>query len=136
MSFGPIGIDHEAGIKHAAIGNAAAAERRDGGPHDLRQRPLDQRVGKNRGRGYRPHAAGIRAFVAVEGALVVLRRAERQDCRSVAKRKEARLLAIEEFLDHDRAGFVGSEGRVDRGERTRAVRGDRHALSRGKSVRP
>ena len=49
------------------------------------------------------HAAGIRALVAVEGALVVLGGAEGSDGLAVREREEARLLAVEKLLDHYRS---------------------------------
>ena len=65
------------------------------------------------------HAAGVGARVAVADALVVLRRGERQRVRAVDEREEARLLAVEELLDHDlgagraeRAGEAGVDGGV------------------------
>ena len=45
---------------------------------------------------------GVRAAIAVEDALVILRGGERDDALAVADDVEARLLAGEELLDHDR----------------------------------
>ena len=83
------------------------------------------------------HAAGIRSLVAVEGALVVLRRGERQRRHAIAKRKERRLLAGEKFLDYDLAGGLAqtaAEHHVDRRVRGGEVFGDDHALAGGKPV--
>ena len=56
--------------------------------------PGDRRVGA--------HPAGVRPGVAVLGALVVLRRAERERARPVAEGEERDLGPFEELLDHDR----------------------------------
>ena len=64
------------------------------------------------------HAAGVGARVAVADALVILRRRQRQRVRAVDEREEARLLALEEFLDHDLAAGLAEragEAGVDRG---------------------
>ena len=111
MSFGPLGVDHQPGIEHAAIGDAAAGERGDGRPDDLRHHALGHRVGQDRRRRIGAHAAGVRALVAVEGALVVLRRAEGDDGLAVGEREEARLLALQEILDHQRRAGVARRSR-------------------------
>src|SRR5262245_32681091 len=56
-------------------------------------------------------------MIAVEGALVVLRRYKRERGLAVAQSEEARLLAVEKFLDHhfaprrsERAGETGIDG--------------------------
>ena len=75
--------------------------------------------------------------VAVADALVVLRRAEGQRGRAVAEAEEARLLAVEEFLDHD-LGAGRAEGAAEAGvdRRQRLVDGhrDRDALAGGEPV--
>ena len=70
------------------------------------------------GRRIGAHAAGVGALVAVEHALVVLRGDERDRGLAVAQREERRLLAAQEFLDHDfgaRLAETAAEHHVDRG---------------------
>ena len=64
-------------------------------------------VGEPRHRRVRAHAAGVRALVAVERALEVLRRAERHRALAVAQREERHLRALEQLLDDDRAAERG-----------------------------
>ncbi len=84
------------------------------------------------------HPAGVRAAVAVEDALVVLARGERQDVLAVDHDDEARLLAVHEFLDdHAVPGFaelVAAEHHVDRLVRFGECRRDHHALAGGEPV--
>ncbi len=54
-----------------------------------------------RSRAVRPHAAGVGAFVAVVGRLVILRGWERDDRRAVGDREDAGLFADEHFFDDD-----------------------------------
>ncbi len=65
------------------------------------------------------HAAGVRAAIAVEQALVVLAGRERQRVPAVAHDDEARFLAGQEVLDDDAraagAERVADEHRSDRG---------------------
>ena len=94
-------LDHQPGIEHALERRAALAHgahrRRDDLLHDARaefwRHDRRGRVGA--------HAAGVGALVAVEGALVVLRRGERQHGLAVGEREEARFLAVEKLLDHE-----------------------------------
>ncbi len=73
-----------------------------------RHRALDRGVVERDSRREGAHAAGVRPLIAVEGALVVLGRAENKRGPAVAQREEARFLACEEFLDHD-LGRGGAE---------------------------
>ena len=82
------------------------------------------------------HAAGVRALVAVEDPLVVLRGSERDDVLAVAERQQRQLLAVEELLEHDLGlaeALLDEEG-LDRLARLGLARGDDHALARGQAV--
>ena len=99
---------HHAGIEHAAERRAAlfhAGNRRQNDPrHDL---VVD--LGRDeRRRRIGAHAAGVRTFVVVEHALVVLRRRQRDRGLAVAQCKKADLAARQKFLDHD-LGARGAE---------------------------
>ena len=68
---------------------------------------------------------------------MILRRGERQSGHAIAERKERRLLAGEEFLDHDLAGSLAqaaAEHHVDGRVRGSEVFRDDHALAGGKPV--
>ena len=109
-----------------------------GRQHELVHRlPWRDLVGEDRHRRIGAHAAGVRALVAVEGALVVLRRGERDRGLAVAQREERDFLAGEKFLDHDLGAGraeAAAEHHVDRGfgfgDRLR----DHHALAEREPV--
>ena len=96
-----------------------------------------QRVGHH-GRGrIGPHAAGVRAFVAVENALVILRGRQRQRMLAVAQREERRLLALHELLDnHFRASLAeaAAEHHVDGIQRLFKIHRHHDALARRKAI--
>ena len=87
---------------------------------------------------YAPMPPVFGPAVAVAQPLVVLRRRERQHVAAVDHHDEARLLAVEEILDHDaRAGGahrVVDEHRVDRGVRLGRRLRDDDALAGGEAV--
>ena len=94
-SFGPLGGQHQPGVEHARIGRARVGQRarRSGGRS--RPSPALRAPGvKIGGRAVGAHAAGIGAGIAVADALVVLRRAERDDGLAVDQGEEADLLAV------------------------------------------
>ena len=101
MSCGPSVGQHQARIENARIGRSARAHagkrRFDDLAHDTGLQLGRQHSGGRIG----AHAAGVRTLVAVEDALVVLRRAEGEGGGAVAQGEEARLLAFEKGLDHD-----------------------------------
>ena len=76
--------------------------------------------------------------VAVAGALVVLRRGERQRVLAVDERKKARLFAGEKILDDDLAPGGAEpaldERRIDRPARGIEIFGDGHPLAGGEPV--
>jgi hypothetical protein len=89
-----------------------------------------------RHRGVAAHAAGVRALVAVEDALVVLRRRQRHGTVAVAERQQRHLLPVEELLQHH-LGLAEpplAEEHVEGGARLALVGGDDHALARGQHV--
>ena len=68
---------------------------------------------------------------------MVLRRAEGQRGLAVAQAEEARLLAVEEFLDDDLGAGVAegaAEAGLDRGQRLVERHRHRHALAGGEAV--
>ena len=129
---------HETRVEHAAIGDAAFAQlaqrrfKHGGADH----RP--ERVGHDRRGRIGAHAAGVRALVAVEDALVVLRGGEHDDVVAVSEGEDGRLLAVEEFLhEHARAGGAERAAHhrlIDRVFRLVQRLADQHALARGEAV--
>ena len=109
-----------------SLGELAHGRHRDGVDH-----LVDESGGQPRQRRVRAHAAGVRALVAVEDALVVLGGCERQHVVAVAEQEQRHLLAVEELLDEHRA-VLQPVGRV--GDRGLAIVGDEHALAGGESV--
>ena len=130
---------HEAGVEHAAVVDATAAQlldqRADGRVHDgVHHRPVHVRH-----RRVSPHATGVRPGVAVADALEVLRRHQRDGVGAVAEHEERALLADQALLNDD-----GSSGVAERGARelggdilASLVQGlrDQHALACRQSVR-
>ena len=55
----------------------------------------------DRCRRIRAHAAGVRAFVVVEQAFVVLAGGERQHVFAITQHDETGFFAFEKLLDHD-----------------------------------
>ena len=83
------------------------------------------------------HAAGVGPLVAVEHALVVLRRNHRDRGLAVAQREERRLLAFQEFLDHHLGAGVAEtsiEHHVDGGLRLRQGLRHHHAFAGRKPI--
>ena len=136
--LGAVGGQHEPGVEHAAVVDAAAAQlldqRQDGGVHE--RRPSRRvHVGHRR---VGAHAAGVGPGVAVADALEVLRRDERHGARAVAEDEQRALLAHEPLLDHDVAPGVAEGGARQLGRDVGAglVEGLRHqhALAGGQAV--
>ena len=93
-------LDHQPGIEHALerrAPRAHGAHRRD---HDLLHHASTKRRRHDGRRRICAHAPGIRALVAVEGALVVLRGRQRKSGCPVDQSEKACLLAVEKLLDH------------------------------------
>ncbi len=91
-----------------------------------------------RARRERAHAAGVRAPVAVEDALVILRGADRERPRAVAHDEERDLGAGQAFLDDElrarRAESALAHDGDDRRLGLRAIPGDDDALAGGEAV--
>jgi len=62
---------------------------------------------ENAGIGVGTHASGVRTFVVIEDAFVILRRFERNGCLAVAQGDETHFLAFEKFLDDHGVGECG-----------------------------
>ena len=60
------------------------------------------------------HATGVRSFVAVEDALVILRADKRDHMLAIAEREEAGFLAFHELLDDDLMPAI-AEGALEHG---------------------
>eukprot|EP00160_Parvularia_atlantis_P002808 Unigene12337_Nuclearia_a/m.37496 Unigene12337_Nuclearia_a/g.37496 ORF Unigene12337_Nuclearia_a/g.37496 Unigene12337_Nuclearia_a/m.37496 type:complete len:554 (-) Unigene12337_Nuclearia_a:9-1670(-) len=100
--LGPaVGRDHQTRVEDADVGRALAPDavdrRLQHGLHHVRH----ERGRAQRRRGVRAHSARVRALVAVERALVVLRRRHRHDGIAVAECQHRQLLALDKLLDHD-----------------------------------
>ena len=97
---------HQPGVEKAAILVAFGAHPRSTGSTISRMMRASQRGVEQRARRERAHAAGVRPLVAVEDALVILRRADRRARAAVAQREERHFRAAEAFLDHDASAGV------------------------------
>ena len=97
------------------------------------------RVVHDRRRRVRTHPTGVRPRVSLARRLVVLRRCERHGLPATHHANEARLLAVEELLDHDPAPGVSErtagEHFVHGGARLRLRLRDDDALARREPVR-
>ena len=130
--------EHEAGVEDAVVGRPAARELVHDGLEHLGLHDGEHVRRHARGGGVGAHAARVRALVAVEQALVVLRGGERDDRRAVDEREDGGLLALEILLDEHLAGGFAElgvdehvpEGRLD----LLLVHADAHALAGGEAV--
>ena len=94
-------IDHQPGVQetgeHDAVAGHAVDRREDDFLHHLGMHVRgDHRCGR-----VSTHAAGVRPFVVVEQALVILAGGERHHIPAITQHDEAGLLAFEEFFNHD-----------------------------------
>ena len=123
---------HDAAKEDAAKRCAFRTHAVDGALGDITQQFVTQRIRQQRVRGVRSHAAGIRAEVAVEQALVVLGGRDGASGGAVAEGKEGKLLAVEKLFQHERAaqGEKIGCGLLCLLQRSR----DDHAFARGKAV--
>ena len=97
------------------------------------RRRINQRTRRERA-----HAAGVRPFVVVEDALVILRGTERNGAPAVAEGEEGHFRTGQALLEHD-ARARGSEASLfhrlaDRIVSGAGIGGDDNALSRGQAV--
>ena len=100
--LGPLRRQHQAGIEHALERRPLGRHPGQRRPDDLSHHPIDGGRVEHGCRRVGAHAAGVGPEIAVEGALVVLGGADLQRMAAVAQGKEARLLAGQELLDHER----------------------------------
>ena len=137
-----VGIDHQAGIQEAGVGDAVLGHAADG-----RQDHLAHGAGVHVGRHHRSrrigtHAAGIRALVVVLQALVVLAGGQRHHFGAIAHHHEAGFLALQEFLDHHagaalvvlHAQRVVHEHEIDRVMGFLQRHGHHHALAGSQTI--
>ena len=132
-------VDHQSDEEHALVGMAVGLHAVDRRVHDPLEDLLLDRLGDDRRRGVGAHAPGVLAFVAVEGALVVLRRGQGHDPLAVTEGVVGGFLTLQPFLDHDaiagRAEALVGHHLVDRRVGRRSIRTHRDALARREPVR-
>ena len=133
------GLRHDqAGVEHAAVGDAAPAERRDDRLHHVLHGGVDGLLLEPRDRAVAAHAAGVGPLVAGEDALVVLRRRERHRRRAVAEHQQRDLGAGEVLLGDEHVAGVAELARDEAGADGLAglvhVLADEHALAGGQAV--
>ena len=131
--------EHDARVKHAAkvdaFCGATGEPRVEHGVGDLGEFFVAQKRHRRVG----AHAAGVQAFVAVEGAFVILRAGEKLGAFAIAQCVQRHLHAGDQFLDqHARAGLaeraVGHD-LVDCPVGFTGVVADEHALAEREPVR-
>ena len=132
MRIGIRVVDHKPRVKDATVDDAALLELAHDRKDDLLL-DFGKTVGSHDRRGaIGAHAAGVRALVAVEHALVVLRRRKKHGVLAIHEREDRTLLAVQELLDqHFRAGrakLVPDEHVVNRVFRLLGRFRDDHAL--------
>ncbi len=111
---------------------------RHGGFDDFRHHPRFHHPRHDRRGRIGTHAAGVRTRIAIADALVILRRCHGECMLAIDKGKEARLLALHAFLDHQLGTGLAkpaTEHHVDGRMRFRDSGGDDDALAGGKPVR-
>ena len=127
-------LDHQPDIEHALERGPPPDHLGERRADDTGDRCLGHLRGHHRRRRVGAHAAGVRPAIAVEGALVVLRGAEKEQVLPVGENEEARLLAGHEFLDDDARPRSLGEDRVQRRLRLYDRLRDGHALAGGEAV--
>ena len=95
------GGEHEAGVEHPAVVDAAAAELGHEGGHSHLGQRLGPGVLHEGHRRVGAHAPGVGPGVAVAHPLEVLGRRQRGDAAPVTQHEQGALDAGEPFLDHD-----------------------------------
>src|SRR6185503_82050 len=125
--------EHQARVEEPGEGRAAAGELGDHRAVDEVGEFLDVVLVEQRDRRIAAHAAGVRALVAVQEPLEVLRGRERHGSLAVAEGEERDLLAVEQFFDD----HVAAEraGAVQRGIGLLLRAANEDALPRGEAVR-
>ena len=129
---------HEAGVEHAPVVDAAPAQLLDEREHGRVEQAVD-RGGIEMHRCVGAHAPGVRPGVVVAHPFEVLGRDERHHPRAVAEHEERALVALEALLDHDRAPRVPEGGAGELGRDVLAglveAAGHPHALAGSQTVR-
>ena len=110
--LGAVGGDHETGEENAAEGLLLATHALEGGLEDLLVNLVGEFLGGDVGGCVAAHAAGVRALVAVEDALVVLGEGERAERVAIAEGEDAEFVAEEELFDDNFTTSV-AKGLVD-----------------------
>ena len=98
ITFGSIGGQHEPDKKEASELAALAAHAFQDGQDDLVHDARLYRRVEQRARRVGAHATSVRTEIAVQSALVIFRRSERQRPRAVAQHEERRFAADEAAL--------------------------------------
>ena len=137
ISFGTLGRDHQPGIEHALVGRAHVLHGTQRRLHDFGHDARAHRGVDNWRRRIGAHAAGIRPLVAIECALVVLRRSKRQRRFAVAQGEERCFFAVEKFLDDEFGASrakLAAKNHLDGGFRLGDAFRYHHALAGGEPV--
>ena len=134
----PLVGEHQAGVEDAPERPPGTLQGVDDGNEDLALDLLHQLGRDDRGGRVGAHAAGVRALVVVVGPLVVLARLERDDRPAVGQGEDARLLAVEPFLDDQAVAGLAVDppdhDLVDGVERLAEVVADVDPLAGGQAV--
>ena len=101
---------------------------------DVGEDAVDVRVGQVRQRRVGAHPAGVRAGIAITQALVVARGGQRDGPLAVAHGDDARLGAVQAFLDDDASRRIARVEIVEQRRRVGPGFEDRHALAGGQPV--
>ena len=130
-------LDHQPGVKHAAIGCAALGHFGNCGLYDLFQRQCGHSIGQDRCGRIGPHAARVGTGIAIADALVILRRADGPHVLSIAQHEERGLFARHEVFDHNLSACC-AEGTAEHiGDRRKCLVdgfGHDHALACGQTI--
>ena len=93
----------------------------------------------HRSRAVCAHTAGIRAFVVIQQAFMILTGCHRQNMIAVHHNDKARFLALQEIFNHDTraciAHFITQQHIVDSGMGFIQSHGDNHAFTGSQAIR-
>ena len=130
-------FDHQPCIKHALIRYTAPAHFGHRGADNLMQCFLSNLLCQHRRWRVGPHAAGIRAAIAIAHALVILRAAHRQHSLAIAEHKKRGFLSFHELFNHDFCACAAKFARehvIHGGIGCLDIFGDNHAFARGQAI--
>ncbi len=99
-------MNHQPGVEHAFVGDAALFQLGQRAAIDFFADDFQHGVGGDRRGRVGAHAAGVRAEVSVEHALVILRRSEHHNMFAVDQRENGGFFADQKIFDHDAAAGV------------------------------